>query len=181
VKLVVSYGKGGFAMQRLPLVFVVLAMILAACQTNPAEAEPEYAYSFQKSEPEPEPELEPTPTPPAPPVQPPPPPPTTEYEEVALYVIGNPTPDAFEGQDFFIYLDLVAINASDIDWVMAYDLAVGSFLGEVLRTGIVSNHVEWDATHLPVGTRIYEHSQHWGVLVAVDGNTRIPYLLMREG
>ena len=175
-------------MQRLLLVFVVLAMILAACQPNCAVAVPEYAYSAQESEPEPEPEPEHTPTPPASPVQPTPqppaptpqPPPPAD-EEVALYVIGNPTPDAFEGQDFFIYLDLVAINASDIDWVMAYDLALGSFMGEILRTGIASNHVEWDATHLPVGTRIYEHSQHWGVLVAVDGNTRIPYLLMREG
>jgi hypothetical protein len=107
---------------------------------------------------------------------------THENEEInGIKTIGNPTPADFIGQDFFIYLDLVALNVTDIDWVVEYNLAEGVLLGEIMRTNIEDNFLEWDATHLPIGTKIYRHSLRPDLLIAIYDDTKIPYMPMREG
>ena len=102
-------------------------------------------------------------------------------EGVSAVVIGNPTPDDFKGEDFFVYLDLVCINAASIDWVGDLPLTEGEFLGEIKRTGVKSDFAEWDATVLSIGTKIYRHSENGVILVAVYGETKILYMKMVEG
>ncbi len=101
--------------------------------------------------------------------------------ETAVEITGNPTPDDFRGENFFVYGGLVCIRAGGIDWVRELGLTEGELLGEIIRTGITENYADWDATDLPVGTKIYQHSARSEVLIAVYDDIKIPYLKMIEG
>ena len=102
-------------------------------------------------------------------------------DESTVMVIGNPGPEDFQGQDFIFCQGMVAINATGIDWVKEYGLDEGALLGEVQRSGVTSDFQEWDATVLPVGTKIYQNARGAGLLVAVHDDIKTPYLFMIEG
>ena len=104
-----------------------------------------------------------------------------EPVETAVEIMGNPTPDDFQGENFFVYDGLVCLRADGIEWVMELGLTEGELLGEIIRTGITKNHADWDATDLPVATKIYQHSERREVLIAIYDDTKIPYLKMIEG
>ncbi len=109
--------------------------------------------------------------------------PVTQDEpiETAVEITGNPTPDDFRGENFFVYDDLVCIRADSIEWVTELRLTKGDMLGEIIRTGITEDYADWDATDLPVGTQIFQHSERNEVLIAIYDSTEIPYLKMIEG
>ena len=113
---------------------------------------------------------------------------TIEDNEISLVteipvppVIGNPTPDSFRGQDYFIFQDTVWLNAYTFDRETELELSEGALLGEIIRTGVEDDFLEWDASTLPVGTRIFENLTDPTILIAVHDDFKTPYLKMVEG
>lgn len=82
--------------------------------------------------------------------------------------------------DFFVYEDTVYVNAQDIEWIQAMQLTAGEQEGEIRRTGVTEDFLDWDATVLDEGTVIYE-SDASGVLLADEGDELVPYLKYVEG
>jgi hypothetical protein len=101
--------------------------------------------------------------------------------ETAVAAIGNPTPGDFEGEDFFLHDGIVCIRADEIAWIQELDLTEGEPLGEIKRTGHRENYSDWDATDLPVGTKIYQHPEERLVLIVAHDGAAIPYMKMIEG
>jgi len=98
--------------------------------------------------------------------------------------IGNPTSANFSGEDFFVYRDVVFLNMSGT-WADDLDFERGEFFNEIRRSGTRRRYRNWDATVLPVGTRLYVTERHSSdfpfVLIAIHNDTEIIYLPMLEG
>jgi len=103
----------------------------------------------------------------------------------------NPTPADFAGHDFFVYRNVVYLNMSDT-WFNCADFEKAEFIGEIRRTGVERRFRDFDATVLPIGTRIY-HARLIGtshdlagssipwITFAIYNGITIPYLPMVEG
>lgn len=100
-------------------------------------------------------------------------------------VTGNPTADELYAKDktadFFIFNDLVCLNAGSIDWVQKLSLTKDVKLGEINATGKTAGWQGWNATKLPKGAKIYACKGRQDILLAESGGKLIPYLKMAEG
>jgi len=93
-------------------------------------------------------------------------------------------PSDFRGTnvDFFVYNGAAYVNRAG-SWLDSRQTR-GEFLGEIRRTGIERRHRNWDASFLPVGTRVYmavsaAGLQHDSVLIVVMYGVEIPYEMVR--
>jgi hypothetical protein len=96
-------------------------------------------------------------------------------------IIKKPSRVDIEVQDYFIYEGIVYLNAADIDWVKETELTEGELLGEIQPLDITNSYADWEATMLPVGTKIYECKANTTILLAATEDGVIPYLKMVEG
>ena len=62
--------------------------------------------------------------------------------------------------------------------IIVYKNEVGEYLGKIKRAGIQNSWEIWDATKLKVGTKIYKYKQESSIIIAVQDNQYIPYLVI---